>query len=214
MFDELENSVAAKEKFRIAANKLLNQCFLLKKKEDTKKEYTYVRQNKEWFQEFFDLLGYEIYINEDQGVIALKSQFVTGRLQLTKGESIFLLILRLLYIEKRKEISHSYEDVTVLMEEIRERYGVLEIKSQPAMNKSMERKYVSLFKRYNIIKNIDSDVNLADSRIIIYPSVMLAVAVDDINEFYNMTERKLNEYAGGRETVVSEESEQGDIESE
>ena len=33
MFEILNESVAQKEKFRIAANKLLNQCFLLKKKE-------------------------------------------------------------------------------------------------------------------------------------------------------------------------------------
>ena len=39
MFEEFEkviNSVAEKERFRVAANKLLNQCFLLKKKEDIK----------------------------------------------------------------------------------------------------------------------------------------------------------------------------------
>ena len=39
MFKVFEESVAQKEKFRVAANKLLNQCFLLKKKEDTRKEY-------------------------------------------------------------------------------------------------------------------------------------------------------------------------------
>ena len=48
MFEIEKESVAQKEKFRIAANKLLNQCFLLKKKEDTKKDYIFVKQNKEW----------------------------------------------------------------------------------------------------------------------------------------------------------------------
>ena len=37
MFEILNESVAQKDKFRTAANKLLNHCFLLKKKEDTKK---------------------------------------------------------------------------------------------------------------------------------------------------------------------------------
>lgn len=40
-----------------------------------------------------------------QGVVALTSQQGTGRLRLKKIESILLLILRLLYIEKRKELS-------------------------------------------------------------------------------------------------------------
>ena len=42
MFEILNESVAQKEKFRIAANKLLNHCFLLKKREDTKKDYFFV----------------------------------------------------------------------------------------------------------------------------------------------------------------------------
>ncbi len=198
MFEILHESVAQKEKFRVAANKLLNQCFLLKKKEDTRKEYIFVRENKELFITYFDLLGYSIKINEDQGVIALVGMFDTGRLQLTKNDSILLLILRLLYVEKRKEISSSYEDVIVLIEEVREKYELLKLKVKPKMDKGMEQRMVSLFRRYNIIKNLDSDVNQADTRIVIYPSIMMAVTVDNINEYYEMTEKKLREYAGDK----------------
>ena len=49
-FEKLVSSVAEKEHFRVAANKLLNQCFLLKKKEDTRKDYIFVRENKELFK--------------------------------------------------------------------------------------------------------------------------------------------------------------------
>lgn len=195
MFEELMGSVAEREKFRVAANKLLNQCFLLKKKDDTRKEYIYVRENRELFKEYFDLLGYKVKINEDQGVIALDGEYETGRLQLTKIESIELLILRLLYIEKRKEISGSYEDVVVLMEEIREKYSLLKIKAKPIMDKGMERKMVSLFRKYNIIKNLDSDVNRAETRIVIYPSILMAVTTDDIDELYEMTNKKLKDYS-------------------
>ena len=160
-------------------------------------------ENREDFKNLFDLLGYELRINEDQGVIALVSQYDSGRLQLNKADSILLLILRLLYIEKRKEISSSYEDVTVIMEEIREKYNMLKIRSKPVMDKGMERRMVSLFRKYNIILNLDSDVNLAEARIIIYPSVMMAVTVDNINEYYEMTEKKLREYTG--ETSDTEE---------
>lgn len=199
MFDIEKESVAQKEKFRIAANKLLNQCFLLKKKEDTKKDYIFVKQNKEFFIPYFELLGYDIKINEDQGVIALVNQFGTGRLNLSKYESILLLILRLLYMEKRKELTTFSEEVTVLMEEVREKYALLKIKAKPMMDKGMEKNMVSLFRRYNLINNLDSDVNQADARIIIYPSIIMAVTVEDVNEFYKMTERKLNDYAKSKE---------------
>lgn len=206
MFEIFEESVAQKERFRIAANKLLNQCFLLKKKEDTKKEYIFVRQNRELFVPYFELLGYELKINEDQGVIALVNQYGTGRLSLGKYESIFLLILRLLYVEKRKELATFSEEVTVLMEEIREKYALLKVKTKPMLDKGMERQMISLFRRYNLVQNLDSDVNQADARIIIYPSVIMAVPVENINGYFEMTEQKLRDYAGGKVDGESEEN--------
>ncbi len=205
MFEILEESVAQKEKFRVAANKLLNQCFLLKKREDTRKEYIFVRQNRELFVPYFDLLGYDLKINEDQGVIGIVNRFGTGRLSLGKYESIFLLILRLLYIEKRKELATFSEEVTVLMEEVREKYAMLKVKTRPMLDKGSERSMVSLFRRYNLIQNLDSDVNQPDARLVIYPSIIMAVPVENINEYFEMTERKLNEYAGGKEDGKSEE---------
>ena len=205
MFEELVESVAQKERFRVAANKLLNQCFLLGKREDTKKEYIFVRQNRELFLPFFDLLGYDLKINEDQGVIGIVNQFGTGRLQLGKYESVFLLILRVLYVEKRRELGTFSEEVTVLMEEIREKYAMLKIKAKPLMDKGMERHMISLFRRYNLIQNLDSDVSQPDARIVIYPSIIMAVDVEDINAYYTMTEQKLREYAGGSTDGESEE---------
>lgn len=205
MFEILEESAAQKEKFRVAANKLLNQCFLLKKREDTRKEYIFVRQNRELFVPYFDLLGYDLKINEDQGVIGIVNQFGTGRLSLGKYESIFLLILRLLYIEKRKELATFSEEVTVLMEEVREKYAMLKVKTRPMLDKGSERSMVSLFRRYNLIQNLDSDVNQPDARLVIYPSIIMAVPVENINEYFEMTEHKLNEYAGGKEDGKSEE---------
>lgn len=205
MFEIFEESVAQKERFRIAANKLLNQCFLLKKKQDTKKEYIFVRQNRGLFVPYFELLGYDLKINEDQGVIALVNQFGTGRLSLGKYESIFLLILRLLYVEKRKELGTFSEEVTVLMEEIREKYALLKVKTKPMLDKGMERQMISLFRRYNLVQNLDSDVNQADARIIIYPSVIMAVSVENINEYFEMTEQKLRDYAGGKTDGEPEE---------
>ncbi|MBR3306138.1 MAG: DUF4194 domain-containing protein [Lachnospiraceae bacterium] len=198
MEEIFQASAQQKEKFRTAANRLLNSCFLLKKKEDTRKDYIFVKENRDQFLLFFDLLGYDLLINEDQGVIGLSNRSGTGRLELKKYESILLLILRLLYLEKRKEISAFSEEVTVLMEEIREKYALLKIKNKPYMDKSMEQRMVSLFRRYNILQNLDSDITKADARIVIYPSVIMAVTVENINAYHDMTKRKLEEYTADR----------------
>ena len=207
MFEIMNESVAQKEKFRNAANKLLNHCFLLKKREDTKKDYMFVKQNFEMFVTYFELLGYDLKLNEDQGVIGIANQFGTGRVDLNKYNSIILLILRLLYIEKRKELATYSEEVTVLMEEIREKFAMLKIKSKPNLDKSMEKDFVKEFKKYNIIQNLDTDVNLADTRIVIYPSIILAVAVENVNDYYEMTMQKLKEYAENKD-IVSDNDEQ------
>ncbi len=205
MLEIMNESVVQKERFRLAANKLLNNCFILKKKPNTKADYMFVLQNKELFIPYFDLLGYQVLINEEQGVIGLSNVFGTGRYALSKYESIMLLIMRLLYIEKRKGIGTFSEEVIVLMEEIREKYNMLKIKAKPTMDKTMERQIISMMKRYNLVMNIDSDVTQAETRIIIYPSIFMAVGTDQINEYYNQIQDKLKNYAGGEEDGDMEE---------
>lgn len=205
MLDIFNESAAQKDRFRVAANKLLNQCFLVKKKESTKKEYMFVHQNKELFIPYFELLGYQLKFNEDQGVIGLTNLFGTGRLSLNKYESILLLIFRLLYLEKRKELGTFSEEVTVLMEEIREKYAMLKIKTKPVLDKTMERSIVAVLRRFNLVMNIESDVSQADARVIIYPSIVMAVQMEDINAYYNQIKVKLSSYTGGEEDGEAEE---------
>lgn len=63
----------------------------------------------------------------------------------------------------------------------------------------MEREIISLFKRYNLVMNIETDVTQAEARIIIYPSIFMAVGTDDINEYYKSIQDKVKAYAGGDE---------------
>ncbi len=102
MFENLEvlaNSSSQKEKFIKAANNLLNHCFILKKKDDTRQDYIFIRENREVFRTFFDLMDYEVKIDEDLGLVSLYNRRGSGRLQFTKFESIMFLILKLLYLE-------------------------------------------------------------------------------------------------------------------
>ena len=95
MFEKLEiigSSNSQKVKFSKAANNLLNHCFILKKKEDTRLDYIFIKDNREQFALVFDLLGYDIRIDEDIGLISISNRNGTGRLQFTKFESIMFLI--------------------------------------------------------------------------------------------------------------------------
>ena len=208
MFEELSKiaeSASQKEKFRTAANKLLNECFILKRKEDTKAHYLFIRAHKELFAEYFDLLNYDIIIHEDLGLISLKNRAGTGRLTLTKMQSILLLILRLLYLEKRNDISNAGEEVTVLMQDIRNKFDILKTKNR--LDKTTEREAIAVFKRYNLVRVIDADISQGDSRIEIFPSVLMAIPAEGINALYDMTKEKLAQYSQAESEDDDEESE-------
>ncbi|ETT45439.1 hypothetical protein BSK66_10035 [Paenibacillus odorifer] len=198
-------SLVQKEKFRVAANKLLNNCFIIKKKEDTRSDYIFIIQNKDLFIEYFDLLGYKIEINDIHGVVSLTSINGTGRLRMRKIESVILLIVRLLYIEKRKELSLN-EDVVVLVDEIQQKYNMLKIDVKSYLDKTILKDTVRLLKRYNIISNLDTDVTMSDSRIKIFPSVLFAVPNDNITAMYDAINEKLNRYMNGGEQIDDEEA--------
>ena len=81
---------------------------------------------------------------------------------------------------------------------------MLKIRTKPVMDKGMERNFVKLFRKYNLIQNLDTDVNQADARIVIYPSIIMAVTVENVNQYYEMTEQKLKEYAVGNDSADKE----------
>ncbi|MDW7670353.1 MAG: DUF4194 domain-containing protein [Bacillota bacterium] len=205
--DTIKENPVQKQKFQAAANKLLNHCFLVKRKEDNRKNYIFVQQYRELFNEYFDLLGYGVDINESNGVIALVNTSGTGRLRLNKVQSIFLLILRLLYIEKRKELSLN-DDVVVLMDEIHQKYNMLQIDAKKHLDKTMLRGFITLFRRYHIVDKIDTDVTLSDTRLRIYPSVLLAVPNDGLNTVYDSVIERLNSYVSGGEQDHDEEADE------
>jgi hypothetical protein len=191
-----KESVLQREKFKGAANKLLNHCFIVKKIEETRNDYFFILQNKAYFEEYFDLLGYGLKINEDSGVIGLASYSGTGRLRLKKMESILLLILRLLYIERKNELSLN-EEVVVLAEAIHEKYGMLKIDTRPVIDKTSLKEAFRIFKRYNLVATIDSDITRSEARIKIHPSILFAVSSDNINELHDRISDRLDQYAKG-----------------
>lgn len=197
-------SVVQKDKFRSAANKLLNHCFVVKKKEDSRSDYIFILQNKAYFEEYFDLLGYELKINENSEVIGLLNYNGAGRLRLKKIESVLLLILRLLYIEKRNELG-LHDDVIILTESIHEKYGMLKIDSKSNIDKTSLKEAFRVFKRYNLISTIDSDITKPEARIKIYSSILFAVSSDNINDLYDRANDKLDHYLNGGETANDEE---------
>lgn len=193
----------SKEKFKNATNKLLGECFLLKKHKDTASDYNYILNNKEAFVTFFDMMGYELIIEEQNGVIGLNNPSGTGRIHLKKIESVILLILRLLYIEKRKQLSQ-IDDVIIIADEIYDKYNMLKMNTK--LDKTSMKNTLGMFQRYRLIGKLDSDVTSPDTRIIIYPSILFAVTLSSLDDLYQTAKEKLDKYSAGGDSFGTSNS--------
>ena len=83
--DVLEN--VPKDKFRATANKLLIECFIIKKNKETISDYNFILNYRDYFISLFDVLGYELVIQEDQGVIGINNPAPAFDTKLSKKPS-------------------------------------------------------------------------------------------------------------------------------
>ncbi len=182
------------------ANYLLNNCFLMGTVDTTREKYYYVINHEESFRQIFLPIGYTLVVHRNLRVIQLINNHGSGRVILKKYESIILLILRILYVEKRESLSTSEEMVFTTVEEIKNEYEKLNLPRK--FDRVLLEESLRNIKRYNLLK-VEDRLSDMDAKIRIYPSVMLAMPDVNINKAYEETAKLLAQY---------ENSEDGDEE--
>ena len=189
-----------RDEFRRVCNKLMSICFICKQNADTKSEFYFIMRQRPMFERYLGVLGYTLEINEEYGVIQLVNRENYNHLHLKLYVSMILLILRILYDEKKRELSLT--DVVVNIGDIQEKYLSLKIREKQ-IDKTTMNNALRLFRRYNLIGILDKDLLKEESRIILYDSILMAVRVEDIKRVSDMLAlyRK-----GGAEDENSEES--------
>ena len=172
-----------RDEFRRVCNKLMSTCFICKQNADTKSEYYFILRQRPVFERYLDVLGYTLEINEEYGVVQLVNRENYNHAHLKLYESIILLILRILYDEKKRELSLS--DVVINVGDIQEKYLSLKIREKQ-IDKTTMNNALRLFKRYHLVALLDKDLFQEDSRIVIYDSILMAVRVEDIKRVSDM----------------------------
>ena len=194
-----------KDEFRRICNRLLSTCFLCRSAGDTgRKDYYFVTKHRESFQEFLGILGYRLEVNEEYGVIQLTNPQNYNRMNLKLSESVVLLILRILYDEKKRELSVS-DEVIVNLGDIQDKFLTLEIRDR-MIDKTTMRNVLALFRRFQIIELLDKDLSDEESRILIYNSIVMAVRVEDIKQAHE----KLEVYRKGKRTSEEADTDEAD----
>ena len=174
------------EEFRKIMNRLMSTGFILRRKDQTKSDYYFILRHRSVFEKYLDVLSYQMDINEEYGVVQLLNRESYNHLQLTMYESIILLILRILFDEKKRELSLT--DVVINMGDIQEKYLTMQIRSEQ-IGKTVMGNALKKFKRYNLVELLDGNNIREESRVLIYDSIMMAVRVDDIRRVSELLER-------------------------
>jgi len=192
-----------RDEFTRISNRLLSQCFICKKNEITRADYYFIMKHKDKFTEYLSILGYRLEINEEYGVVQLVNTQNYNRYNMKLFESVILLILRILYDEKKRELSVS-DEVLINMGDIHEKFMSLKIRDK-MIDKTTLRNAISTLRRFQLVEPLDRDLSNEDARLIIYDSILMAVRVEDIQAAY----KKLENYRKGGKT--NEETDAGEI---
>lgn len=190
------------DEFRRICNKLINVCFLSKQNQTARSDYYFVLKYREKFENLLETLGYQIEINEEYGVIQLTNALNMNRQNLKLYDTIILLILRILFDEKKRELSVS-DQVIVNLGDIQDKFLSLKIRDK-MIDKVTMGNSLRLLRRFQLIELLDSDLKNEESRIMIYNSILMAVRVEDIKKVYD----KIESYRKGK--VKNEEADQSE----
>jgi len=184
LFEGMSNK--DRDQFRRVCSRLLSMCFICKKNESTRNDYFFIMRQRPVFEHYFDILGLSMEISEQYGVIQLVSRDGSAHVQLKLIDSLVLLILRILYDEKKRELSLS--DVVVNVGDIQEKYLSMKVRNKQIDKTSMNNALRTL-KRYNVIDTLDRDLSQEDARILIYDSILMAVRVEDIQKVSELVDQ-------------------------
>ena len=174
------------EQFRRVCGKLLSSCFICKRNENTKSDYYFIMRLREQMEEYLGVLGLSLEISEQYGVIQLVSREGLGHANLKLADSIILLILRILYDEKKRELSLT--DVVVNVGDIQEKYLSMKVRDKQ-IDKTTMNNALRTLKRYNLVNLLDRDMMQEDGRILIYDSILMAVRVEDIQKVSELIDK-------------------------
>ncbi len=175
-----------KDEFKRVCNRLMSRCFIVKKNQQTKGDYYFIQKHREVFDRYLSVLGYDLEVNEQLGVIQLVNRENFNHVRLRMVDSILLLILRILYDERKRELSLT--DALITTGDIQEKYLTLKIREKQ-IDKTTLNNALRLFKRFNLIELLDNDLLEEDARIIIYDSIAMAVRAEDIRKVSEMLEK-------------------------
>lgn len=205
-----------RETFQRACRRLLKQTFIVRdRNEESRKLYFFISKNPAPFSEYFQLIGFDIVVDRNNGVIMLSNyesetdsmNVQSNRIQLKKDESIILCCLWIVYIDNLNE-GNLTRPILISITDLRFEFEKFGVKDE--MDKSVLKRALDLFSRYQLIE-LSGKVGDEECLIRLYPSLVFALNTEEFKKFVEVTvERMKGMSAKELEEGEDEEDETGE----
>lgn len=192
-----------RDEFARIINRLLVSTFLLKQQEDGRRDYFFVERHYDLIAGYLGLIGWELVLDRTYGIVHLINRQGGSRLQLRLMESVILLLLRLIYEEKRKQLTVT-DEIICEVQEIHDKALSLRVREKAVMEKRYLREALSLLRRYSLIDVLDEDFTNPRCRLRLFPSLLFAVKLDGLQEL----NERLAAYAEGGDSTEADDGDQ------
>ncbi|KXT29463.1 hypothetical protein AXA84_0109 [Candidatus Phytoplasma oryzae] len=185
-----------KKNFSRVVNKLLQVNFITIKKQKDFNDYNFIILYKDIFDFFFQLADFELKIKYDNEVIFIKSKQNFNKLKLNKEESLILLVICILFYQK-KEFNTNNSIIEIYLQDIYKELGNIGYTEVKKMNKEKMKKNLMLLSRYNIIDFSDihtiNNDDISNNLIIkIYPTIIYVIDLEMAKQYQKLLNLNTN----------------------
>lgn len=210
MWEDLTSS--EKDMFQRSCRRLLKQTFIVRDKDDdNKKMYYFASKRPEIFTQYFSLIGFDIVLDRENGVIMLRNcadfgengKIQANRLGLKKAESMVLCCLWTLYADRLRSGSLA-QTIVISMTDLNfalEKYGLKE-----PLEKTTMSNILTLLSKFNLIE-VNGKVGDADCMIRLYASLQFALDGEEFKRFVEVTEKRMLAKEGTEVEEVEDDTE-------
>ena len=176
-----------KENFARIFNILLGKTYINNKVYDDKvektsfnRDYRFIESNIVLFSNVAEMIGFKLNLDSDIEVISLTNSYEYNKKTFNKNTTNFLVLLRLMYDEEREKLKLTRE-VVVKVSDITNKYLEVGISNKRPTLEDINSALSELI-RFNIIEKLDTNLKNPETRIMIYPSILIAVSNEKVRK--------------------------------
>ena len=180
-----------KNNFSKIVNRLLNESFLIREKDEDKDDYYKAIDAIDELNNYLSIMDYEVIYDKDINLIYIKSLDYKNRIHLTKFVTIVLLLLRVEYFKASKKASLT-DLVSITFDELKQAVKKTNIyKDEKSTNEYLEA--LKELKRLKIVNyKVGNDFS-GETRIFIYPSILYVVSIENVENLSNLLKKFLGD---------------------